>query len=56
MWDQGVYIDRALSFGLREHQVHYLDDFLFLEPPSNHGAASVIEVALNALDYLSFLG
>ena len=76
MWDQRVYVDRALPFGLRsapnifsavldmiawafyrlgiQHQVHYLDDFLFLEPPSTRGAASVIDVALRALDYLGF--
>ena len=76
MWDQRVYIDRALPFGLRsapkifsavsdmiawafyrlgiQYQVHYLDDFLFLEPPSTRGAASVIDVALRALDYLGF--
>jgi len=37
-----------------QYQVHYLDGFLFLEPPSNPGVASVIEMALNALDYLDF--
>ena len=76
MWDQRVYVDRALPFGLRsapkifsavsdmitwafyrfgiQHQAHYLDDFLFLEPPSTCGAASVIDVALRVLEYIGF--
>ena len=30
------------------HQIHYLDDFLFMEPPVSHRSASTLETALKS--------
>ena len=36
------------------HQIHYLDDFLFVEPLVSHRSASTLDTALKTLDYLGF--
>ena len=38
-----------------QHQIHYLDDFLFLGAPKMEEAAKALSTALNVLDYLGLL-
>ena len=36
------------------HQIHYLDDFLFVEPLVSHRSSSTLDTALKTLDHLGF--
>ena len=76
-WEHGIYVDRALLFGLRsapiifsgvadmvawalhwagiEHQIHYLDDFLFMVASGANSGAHVLATALRVLGRLGVL-
>ena len=73
-WNDNIYIDRALPFGLRsapklfsafadsiawvlykrgvEHQLHYLDDFLFFGRPGSGEAQRALSIVLDTFDEL----
>ena len=44
----------ALHMAGIHDQIHYLDDFLFLDPPATEVAARALSVALQILDHLGF--
>ena len=73
-WDSGVYVDRAMPFGLRSapkifsafadalawvlkqegvvHQIHYLDDFLFVGSPQSPLCKQALAKALALCKHL----
>ena len=73
-WGGGIYVDRALPFGLRsapkifstvadmvawalhcagiKHQIHYLNDFLFMGVPDTEEGAQGLSIAQTVLQHL----